>query len=371
MQLPLYEVLPISALRGDQLQHVALVSHPANGLPLLGAGPEEPLQLAARHEFHDAGMRLITGVLLVPGQPILRRNHHNGQSHYLLFTDEAIASIAAELTAAAPHQPLTDEHARPLPGQIIKVWLSAPGELSIGKTRLPAGCLVCQIHLDDEAFWRSSVVERAGRGLSLAGQFSVRAAGLLHHDENPNLLAIMKQDHALPEALGLMQEAWQRVLNSLRPKRQAVQMSAEAIRQESPEPAAETPPEPVASPSQSIDNQQEPVAEFPAELQNVTEEQLQAELDAHPLPDRGALQQQVEAQTNRLRETLLRQLSELYVSRQENEQLRERIGQLENRLQSLGDQAPPLPPLPQAEAGLAAASRSAHIMQGLRRLQLI
>jgi Putative phage serine protease XkdF len=153
---------------------MSFVDYPANEQNFV-ALKKAPLKLKL-----DKHKQILTGVVLIPGQAIYRRDDNLGE-YFLRFTAEDIEKIAQKMMKkGVALTNTTHQHESNLKGNYLtELWIVTDPErdksVALGLGQYPAGTLIASYKIESAKYWREEVLTGNVRGFSLEGYFNFKS----------------------------------------------------------------------------------------------------------------------------------------------------------------------------------------------------
>jgi hypothetical protein len=167
---------PTAAGKGMKL--VSLVKSPAIGAGwvALASAAEQPAKRLHLSTATTGPKQVLTGPLLIPDLQIRRIDPQTGEEFYISFSAEQIEVIAHRFMAEAKGLALSNQnHADDLEGnQIREFWIVRDAERDAAAVLgidVPAGTLMCSMHVANADFWKNEVETGNVTGFSIEGLF--------------------------------------------------------------------------------------------------------------------------------------------------------------------------------------------------------
>lgn len=221
-------------------------------------------------KFADDKKHMITGVVAIPNKPIYRRNPETGEEYDIVFSAEAIESMAKKYLKDYRQHEVTLQHEENTDGvylveQWIKTSMVYDKSIEVGLSReLPVGSWIQTYYVDSMDVWnRIQNGELLGFSLEcMLGleEFSKQTDNNMINTDEMSFWTKMKE--VLAEAFSKKESAEIEELaaNSGFSSVEDYEKEVEAIKEEL---AEETPAEPVAEPTPAPEPTPEPAPEEP------------------------------------------------------------------------------------------------------------
>ena len=144
--------------------------------------------------------RLITGVMMVPGQ-LLLKSDGEGQFHLDMYSKEVIYHARNKFMMGRNSTAIDWEHSGPLLSDsfLVETWIVENGEndklnalgfteqfRSMGFDGIPTGCLACTYFVPNDTLWNELKSNPEGYGFSIMGYF---ASEPITQDQTERLLS--------------------------------------------------------------------------------------------------------------------------------------------------------------------------------------
>lgn len=176
-KLPIYEC-KVAEEDDTGIFAISFVESPAVERNFIALASQKAVKLAL-----DRQKQVLTGVVLVPDQPIYRRDAKAGE-YYIRFSAADIERIAQKMmrTGVALHS-TTHQHERPLEGNYLtELWTVKDPKrdkaAALGLGELPAGTLVASYKVEDADYWKNEVMTGHVKGFSLEGLFNTNIVNM-------------------------------------------------------------------------------------------------------------------------------------------------------------------------------------------------
>lgn len=172
-KIPIYEC-KVMGTDNTGIFAISFVELPANEHNFVTLGKQRPVKLSL-----DKQKQILTGVVLIPEQPIYRYDEALGE-YYIKFTAPDIEKIALKMMKTGlALSTTTHQHEKPLKGNYLtEIWIVSNSKkdkaAALGLGELPVGTLMASYKIEDAKYWHDEVLSGNVKGFSLEGIFNFK-----------------------------------------------------------------------------------------------------------------------------------------------------------------------------------------------------
>lgn len=174
----------------DGVFALSTVADPANERMFIAlSAADVEVKLSAE----DEEKRVLTGVVLIPEQKILRKNPKTGESYNIFFSAETIEATAQKFFRKGLQGETTLQHQKAVEGNYLyESWIvedpKKDKSVALGMSPQPAGTWIVSMKTTED-FWDKEVKTGNVKGFSIEGLFSDAQLAMMQEESDEVRLA--------------------------------------------------------------------------------------------------------------------------------------------------------------------------------------